>query len=257
MSDEQEELVSGTVEMSIKNVSIKLELSVPAAEVKPQRMLPILQSITNEFVDYSVDLIESENKKVSCKAGCGACCRQLVPISKIEAHNLRELISELPKEKQKEIFERFEDACAKLESIKWMEKFGSGDDLNNFKLRELGLSYFEAKIPCPFLEDESCSIHQNRPLACREYLVTSPAENCSAPNAKNIDMVEMLLKFSNEVFKLSSELMDDQKPGFIPLIKLFEWTDENPEEFPRHSGSDWMGTILTKMANKTSEDREA
>jgi Fe-S-cluster containining protein len=39
-------------------------------------------------------------------------------------------------------------------------------------------------MPCPFLEDESCSIHPDRPLVCREYLVTSPAELCAGPRRK-------------------------------------------------------------------------
>ncbi len=41
--------------------------------------------------------------------------------------------------------------------------------------------YFHLGIACPFLEDESCSIHADRPISCREYLVTSPAVNCADP----------------------------------------------------------------------------
>jgi hypothetical protein len=33
--------------------------------------------------------------------------------------------------------------------------------------------YFLQGVACPFLEAESCGIHPDRPLACREYLVTS------------------------------------------------------------------------------------
>ena len=43
----------------------------------------------------------------------------------------------------------------------------------------LALSYFRLGIPCPFLEEESCSIHPDRPLSCREYLVTSAPIHCA------------------------------------------------------------------------------
>ena len=41
-------------------------------------------------------------------------------------------------------------------------------------MRILGREYFQLGIPCPFLEEESCSIYHDRPITCREYLVTSP-----------------------------------------------------------------------------------
>ena len=74
MENEQEETVSGVIKMSIKNVPIKLELSVPAREVKPQRMLPVLQSMTNAFVQHSVDLVENENKEKYYRFSVDAIC---------------------------------------------------------------------------------------------------------------------------------------------------------------------------------------
>ena len=44
-------------------------------------------------------------------------------------------------------------------------------------------------VPCPFLEDESCSIHPERPLVCREYLVTSPAALCAGPTQEGVTPV--------------------------------------------------------------------
>ena len=39
-------------------------------------------------------------------------------------------------------------------------------------------AYYALRLPCIFLEDGACSIYEHRPAACREYLVTSPAELC-------------------------------------------------------------------------------
>ncbi|MCC6539421.1 MAG: YkgJ family cysteine cluster protein, partial [Bryobacterales bacterium] len=42
--------------------------------------------------------------------------------------------------------------------------------------------FFALGIACPFLENESCSIHPDRPLICREHLVNTPAEWCAEPD---------------------------------------------------------------------------
>ena len=48
-------------------------------------MLPVIQNFANALVDVAVKSVEDKGKTISCKAGCGACCRQLVPISETEA----------------------------------------------------------------------------------------------------------------------------------------------------------------------------
>ena len=46
------------------------------------------------------------------------------------------------------------------------------------ELDPINRSYYALRIPCPYLENEMCSIYEARPSACRELLVTSPAELC-------------------------------------------------------------------------------
>ena len=52
-------------------------------------------------------------------------------------------------------------------------------------------AYFRLGIACPFLESESCSIHRDRPLVCREYLVSSPSEHCADPVRGTIERVPL------------------------------------------------------------------
>ena len=60
------------------------------------RLLPICQQMTHAVVKMSVDTIESDGEAISCKAGCGACCRQAVPISEVEAYQIAELVDAMP-----------------------------------------------------------------------------------------------------------------------------------------------------------------
>ncbi len=116
--------------------------------------------------------------------------------------------------------------------------------------QELGIEYFREGIPCPFLEDESCSIHSDRPLACREYLVTSPAYNCIAPTPETIEMVAMPKKISATMNKISKKDSPGNSPGYIPLIAVLNWTEENPDRFPMRSDPEWMRIALLEMKSK-------
>ena len=42
-------------------------------------------------------------------------------------------------------------------------------------------AWFEENEACAFLRDERCTIYQWRPIACRKYYVSSPAELCNPP----------------------------------------------------------------------------
>jgi hypothetical protein len=93
----------------------------------------------------------------------------------------------------------------------------------------LGLRYFQLGLACPFLEDESCSIHANRPVACREYLVTSPAEACAQPAGGAVRDVPLPANVGR-----AARAMDQQASGstagWVPLIFALEWAEAHPDE---------------------------
>ena len=88
--------------------------------------------------------------------------------------------------------------------------------------RKLALDYFYQRVACPFLEDESCSIHPIRPLICREYLVTSPPEYCADPAGLQVVPVRLPLNFSRILNAIGAEVERDSR-GWIPLVFLFAW----------------------------------
>ena len=88
--------------------------------------------------------------------------------------------------------------------------------------RQLALDYFYQRVPCPFLEDESCSIHPIRPLICREYLVSSPPEHCADPATLKAAPIRMPLNFSRILNAIGAQVEGDSR-GWIPLVFLFAW----------------------------------
>src|SRR5579872_6044835 len=185
------EALTANVEMNVGNYRLQARVTLPAGPTTLRMMLPVIQNFANALVDVAVKSVEDKGKTISCKAGCGACCRQLVPITQTEAHAIAALVEQLPEPRRTEIRRRFAAARQHLEQAGMLDKIAHHEVWSDDEFRVIGMDYFRLGIPCPFLEDESCSIHPERPVTCREYLVTSPAENCAAPSASSIDMVPL------------------------------------------------------------------
>jgi NADH:ubiquinone oxidoreductase subunit D len=84
---------------------------------------------------------------VSCKKGCGACCRQLVPVSEIEARQLKELVEQMPEPRRSEIWARFERARELAferlpRAIDELDYFLSDNEI--VKARSIGVGYLPA-----------------------------------------------------------------------------------------------------------------
>jgi Fe-S-cluster containining protein len=245
-----DEWATGTIEMRLGGVPLKMEMTVPAHPVKPHHMLPIFQQMTDQFVGMSVEAIESTGKSVSCAAGCGACCRQPVPISKLEAYRLAELVDTMPEPQRMKIRNRFSDAVQHFEAIGW---FARVDELatppatepvevTQQRITDAVLAYFLEGVACPFLENESCSIHESRPIACREFLVTSPPENCAEPASRPTDPVPLLLKLSDSVKQVGREELT-HTPRLITLITALR-TAEEPDGFVEKTGEEWLADFF-------------
>ncbi len=245
---------TGQIKLTVKGEPLEIQMSVPVNPVKPQRMLPVFQKITNLVVDIGVKAAEAEGKEISCQKGCGACCRQPVPLPEFEVYYLAELVENLPEPRRSEIKKRFDAALGHLTETGWVERFRACADYSPEDRMDVFLDYFKEGIACPFLEDESCSIHLNRPLVCREYLVTNPPENCANPSKENIDMVEIPVAPSKKLFKFAQKT-PLRGLNIIPLVMSLDWVEKNPKQFPKKAGAEWVNEFLQSvLKSKTSED---
>lgn len=243
-----DEWVTGNINFSIKGEPVEMEVTVPANQVRLRRMLPILQMMTNSFVDMSEEGAKRQNAKISCKAGCGACCRQAVPLAEIEVYQIAALVENLPEPRRSEVRQRFADGVKRFHEKNWFERMNGYGDLTPQERQKIILEYFYEGVPCPFLENESCSIHTERPLSCREYLVTTPAENCAKPTAETVRPINILLKFSDTLRAMApTGHLDERKINFVPLIRALEWAEIYPENVSEKSGQQWVGEFFQKL----------
>lgn len=254
---ESNDWVTGEVVLSIGGEPLKMSMTVPAGPVKPHRMLPIFQKMTNSFVEMSALAAGAQGETVSCRMGCAACCYHAVPISEMEVYHFAELVESMPEPRRSEVKERFGKAVEHFKSMRWFERMNKIGNLAltetpktvSEEINEAAVEYFRESIPCPFLNvaDQSCSIHESRPLACREYLVTSPAADCSNPTAENIKKVNLLVKPSTILRYVG---VTGRFSGFIPLIRALELAEKHPEKFEEKTGERWAADFFSKLADQ-------
>ena len=259
---ENNEWVTGNVVINIQGQPIEMQMTVPAKPVKPHRMLPVFQQMANAFVGISSESVEREGNAISCKAGCGACCRQPVPLAEIEAYQLAELVAQMPEPQQSVIRKRFADGYEHFSKLRWFDNVlqcanphPNDPEYGPRKLASLVQEYFKQGVSCPFLEDESCSIHESRPLACREYLVTSPAENCSKPAADSIDLIPLMIKPSRSLLAMG-QTENSRRLGLLPMIRALDFVGKHPEKFPEKTGEKWAADFFGELM-KNQESKPA
>ncbi len=240
------DVISANLRMRVGHLRVETRLEISPRPIKPQQALPTLMRLVNAVVEETEREVERKGLKISCTKGCGACCRQLVPISDVEAHHLRALVDAMPPDRRKVIEDRFAEASRRLQQAGLKDYMMAPTGHTPEEATAFGLEYYELDLACPFLEDESCSIHQDRPLVCREYLVTSPAANCSRLAEGEIDPVEV-----PKMSALARTLTDptgNQSTRWTALSLALEWAARNPEHFPLKTGPEWVDAFLKAVS---------
>lgn len=223
---------TATLRLTVGTLRIAHPITVANAPVPAADVVPALQGLVNAVVEAA-----QAGKTVSCRKGCGACCRQLVPLSRTEGERLLQLIDALPAERRETLVARFAAAETAIEGAGLKDRAGRTD-------RELSAAYFALRLPCPFLEDESCSIHPERPLVCREYLVTSPAELCSGPAQEGVTPVAV------PKVSMAARGLQDERDDWFPLALLMVWRRTCPRKTVKRIGPEWVQRFLKGLSAK-------
>jgi Fe-S-cluster containining protein len=245
------EYAVANVELAASGRRIEAQIRVPLEPVRLKELIGLFQALSDAITEAAAQNVAETGGAISCRKGCGACCRQLVPVSRMEAWRIRDLVEAMPEPRRSEVKARFEEARRRLEAAGFRERLSHPDAFPVEELHELGRAYFDLGIPCPFLEEESCSIHPDRPLTCREYLVTSSPEYCARPEASRIERVPVGAKVSLAVGRLDPAATGPTIP-WVPLSLALEWTDANEECDPPRPGPDIVNDLFVLLAKGAS-----
>jgi Fe-S-cluster containining protein len=234
-----------------------IEMQVAVGDCNALDAIPTARAISAEVTAASLEKVAEAGEEVSCRAGCAACCRQLVPIATIEATALRDLLDRMPAERAAVIRKRFATAVEQMERAGLLDKKqprgrshlvyadarpGEGNWEN------VSRRYFALQIACPFLENESCGIYADRPLICREYNVVTPAEYCATLDPRT-RAIPWPVRMSEVMAKVGARLAGTSE-GSIPFTLALEWAEVHGDAY-RHTleGEEIFGVVVQETAD--------
>ena len=234
--------ITGTGRVRIDGEPVSVEFTVPKGPCGAEALLPGAQKLANQVADLAAARASRNGYRISCAKGCGACCRQLVPISPPEARHLARLVNDMPPERAAEVRLRFDDAISKMQAAGLPPRGHPGTDRPAY--REFGLAYFRQGAACPFLQDESCSIHPDRPLVCREYQVVSPPAACAKVGDSGVQQVPVPVPVWS-VFARS--ISPTRTVEWMPLIEALRYAETNPQADRSQTGPQRVNAFLEEL----------
>jgi len=222
-------------------------VDVPTAFVPVTAIVPLMRRLGEEAQALEEARNSEAGQARSCQKGCAACCRMLVPLSPPEAFALREFVRSLPSEQQGRIAARLAHTKSVLLTQGFwnqlVELGESSQTPDDDTLEPINQAYYALRMPCPFLEDNLCSIYDERPAACRELLVTSPAEQCQDMVKNTVVPIPAPVRIGPVLGLLWGDLTDTP-PRLVPLPIALDWAEQHQNENRRT----WQGTQLLDTA---------
>ncbi len=239
---------------------ITTEVAVPTGFVPVTAIVPLMHSMGGQMQELEQNRLHDQGQVVSCQKGCAACCRMLVPLSAPEAFAFKQFYDQLPDERQGVLRSRIESSQARLHEAGLLASLNdvaeSQNPLTDETLEPLNRAYYALRIPCPFLEEERCTIYEERPAACRELLVTSPAELCQDLTNPDIQAVPVSVRISTTLGLLWAELTGTAE-RLIPLPVALDWAIRHQED--RHRtwpGNELFDKVLDKVWRYLSQESQ-
>ena len=251
--DDGEHEVAVTLRLTRDAVTVRAP--IPTGPSRPRRFLPLFRALTDAIVERGQQASARRGAPISCRAGCAMCCRHLVPVSETEAHSLRDLVEDLPPPRRRLVERRFAAVRARLAESGLLERILVPGPLGNDELIELGLEYFVLAIACPFLEDERCTIYAERPLVCREYLVTSPEEHCQDPTSSEVARLLIEGDVSQALDRFESD-PTSRGVHWVPLPLAPEWANAHPDLAPPEASAALLSRALRLVQEHAADPEE-
>lgn len=227
-----------------QGLSLSFEAAVPAGPTSAGSLLPLARALSDAINGETCRSLEAAGINISCAEGCGACCRSLVAISEVEARRLRQVVDALDDERRSEVQARFARARQRLQQAGHLEAL---QDTTRWSEADYGAmlgTYFALGIACPFLQAESCSIYPERPLACREFMVTSPPAHCAELASAHVKPVQLPMRVSQALARWQPPPQATFPGRWVPLVLAPEWADAHPDDRAARPGLELLRELL-------------
>lgn len=239
---------------------LRAEISVPTGFIPVSDVVPLMRSLGEQALRLEEATVQRAGHAVSCRKGCAACCRMLVPVSPPEAFQLKKRVEQLPGPARDRLRERLSAMKHALNEAgllgQLVQAAETRTQLTDEDAEPMNRAYYALRLPCPFLEDEACSIYDFRPAACRELLVTSPAEWCLDVARNPVRPVSVPFRVAT-ILSLTWAKLTGGPARLIPLPVALDWADRHADENgPRETGTTFLKLGVEKILEFLRERSE-
>lgn len=248
-------------EISLQTPSgeVSTAVGVPTSFVPVTAILPLMRGLGEEVQRLELTRVCEAGQTVSCHKGCAACCRMLVPISVPEAFVLANRMERLEPPERERLQSKLDLAQQQLARAGLLKQLSalaeSQDPVSDEAIEPLNRAYYALRMPCPFLENEVCSIYDDRPAACRELAVTSPATDCQDMTQQTIRPVPVAVRISTALSLLWADLTGST-PRLIPLPLAVDWAKRHQaEQTGRWAGTELFEKAIDKIGRYLSQEK--
>ena len=229
--------------LDIFDESILFFIHVKPEIIKLSEIVPLTYEISSQISTHIHAKISENRTNIPCRKGCSDCCNYLVPLSIPEVFHIKEQVFAMPENIKQEVYKSF------LSSAKILLR-NVPMNLTSIEMENLSKWYSDLNLSCPFLSDNACSIYDNRPIACREFLVTGSSKFCGPEYNFDFNKIDLPVSILECLGKLSAEFKQTDNEAMMLPISLF-WAEENPEYDIKTWSSIEIVRRLTEIINET------
>jgi Fe-S-cluster containining protein len=209
-----------------------VRLSVADRQARLSELVPVARWMADRVMQHSIRWACDSGQPVSCRKGCAACCRYLVPLSAPEAAWLAGEIDALPSWVRRHVQQDLAAVARRIiqagpPTLPQPSSAGPAVQATT-PAGAAGEWYSRLKITCPLLRGDCCALYSRRPLACREHLVTSSPEACKGLAPGRGDLLQTPLSVLTALAALAAELEQAPLEAVIfPLV--LAWREVNAD----------------------------
>jgi len=218
---------------------LPIRIGVREGDAKLADLAPMARALSSRITDIGVRHFENKGETIPCRKGCAACCHYIVVLTAPDAFCLIEQVLTMPQQQRKKVIKSFGKAN------EWFGQQHSGNPLQTGVLPW----YCELRYPCPFLHENQCTIYENRPIACREWMVTGTNHQCL--NGNKVKRILPSIHIG-DVLKHLAVKLEDKTTEDVIFPTVFEWYSHNIDRSKRTWPAKMMVEQFVEILNKMS-----
>lgn len=222
------------IRLALPGRRVEVSHPAPSGPARLDELLPFMYAVDDAAIAVAVGQARKSGATVSCAKGCSACCkRQPVPVTPAEAHGLARRVQALPQPRRARVEQRFADAAEQLRAVGLFDTFMRDTPIDNpAQARDAATAYMALGLACPFLEDDACSIHAQRPFVCRQYLVSSPPTLCADPLQQPVAVLDIPVRPASAMLAVTPPA-GGKPASTVPLVLALAYAARHADEPPR------------------------